>query len=82
MSRTKNSKYGFTTLISVAASIFMLSAYAIAEHHEAGEPSIALEKPTYAPGEDIVVNYANGPGNKSDVLAGPVKLEISSDGGG
>jgi hypothetical protein len=30
------------------------------------EPSVALAKSTYAPGEDIVVNFSNGPGNRDD----------------
>jgi len=43
----------------------MLATFAIAEHHES-EPSVASAKSTYAPGEDIVVNFSNGPGNRDD----------------
>jgi hypothetical protein len=68
MSQLRNSKFGFTFITCVGAASFMLAAFAIAEHH-GEEPAIALEKSTYAPGEDIVVNYSNGPGNKSDWIA-------------
>lgn len=68
MSRVRNSKLSFVPVISVAAAFFMLAAFAIAEHHES-EPSVALAKSTYAPGEDIVVNFSNGPGNKDDWIA-------------
>jgi|GEM_PF-5650762 hypothetical protein len=65
MSRVRNSKFSFVSVISVGAAIFMLAAFAIAEQHDS-EPSVALANPTYAPGEDIVVNFSNGPGNKDD----------------
>ena len=65
MSRVRNSKFSFVSVISVGAAIFMLAAIAIAEHHES-EPSVALVKSTYAPGEDIVVNFSNGPSNRDD----------------
>lgn len=68
MSRVGNSSFSFASSISVGVGIFMLTAFAIAEHHEE-EPSVALEKSTYAPGENIVVNYSNGPGNKGDWIA-------------
>ena len=68
MSRVRNSKFGFASFISVGAAMFMFAAYAIAAHHES-EPAIALEKSTYAPGENIVVNFSNGPGNKGDWIA-------------
>ena len=68
MSQVINSRFGFNFLIPFAAASLMLTAYATAEHHEA-EPSIALEKSSYAPGENIVVNYSNGPGNNGDWIA-------------
>jgi hypothetical protein len=54
----------------------MLAAFAIAEHHES-EPSVALAKSTYAPGEDIVVNFSNGPGNRDDWI-GIYKADLRS----
>jgi hypothetical protein len=68
MSQLRNSSFGFNSLVTVAAASLMLTAYATAEHHEA-EPAVALEKSTYAPGENIVVNYSNGPGNSGDWIA-------------
>ena len=67
MSRHTNSKFGFSFLSGIGLGLLMLAAYAVAQHHE--EPSIALEKSTYAAGEDIVVHYSNGPGNKGDWIA-------------
>jgi len=68
MFRIKNSRFDFTFFIGAGVAIFMFVAFASAEHHEA-EPSVALEKSTYAPGENIVVNFSNGPGNKGDWIA-------------
>jgi len=65
MSQVRKSKFSFVSVVSVGAAMFLLAAFAIAEHHES-EPSVALAKSTYAPGEDIVVNFSNGPGNKDD----------------
>ena len=32
-------------------------------------PSVNVEKQSYAPGEDILVKFSNGPGNKDDWIA-------------
>ena len=68
MSIFSRSESGFIVSLSGAVAILMLAAIASAGHHE-GEPSVSLEKSTYAPGENIVVNYANGPANKGDWIA-------------
>jgi len=68
MSRVRISRFGFNFLVTFVTASLMLTAYATAELHDA-ESSIALEKSSYAPGENIVVNYSNGPGNKGDWIA-------------
>ena len=37
--------------------------------HGDAAPTISVEKSTYAPGENIVVTYSNGPGNITDWIA-------------
>ena len=68
MSIVRNSKFSLCVVFSVGAAIFMLAAYAAADHH--GEPpAVSLGKPIYSTGENIVVNFSNGPGNKDDWIA-------------
>ena len=68
MSLIRNSNTGLVSLAGLGAAILMLAAYAVAQQQDTA-PSISLEKSTYAPGEDIVVNYSGGPGNKGDWIA-------------
>jgi hypothetical protein len=48
-----------------AADMFCLYARLVAAG-ESPRPILASEKPTYAPGDDILVTFTGGPGNKGD----------------
>jgi len=48
-----------------AADMFCLYARLVAAG-ESARPMLASEKPTYAPGDDILVTFTGGPGNKGD----------------
>ena len=61
-------KSGFVFVIGFGVAIGMLSAYASDQHQDAA-PAVSVGKPTYASGENIVVNFSNGPGNKGDWVA-------------
>ncbi len=43
----------------------MLAGCATVQHNHT-VPSVNVEKQSYAPGEDILVKFSNGPGNKDD----------------
>jgi hypothetical protein len=68
MSQFKNVKSGLHIIISLGIAVFVLSGYANAQPGDAA-PMVTLEKSTYASGENIVVNFSNGPGNKGDWIA-------------
>jgi hypothetical protein len=48
-----------------AADMFCLYARLVAAG-ESARPTLASEKPIYAPGDDILVTFTGGPGNKGD----------------
>jgi hypothetical protein len=48
--------------------IGMIAGCTTPEHSHA-IPSVSTEKHVYAPGEDVVINFSNAPGNQSDWIA-------------
>jgi len=68
MSQFKNTNSGLGVIISLGIVAFVLSAYAADQPGDAA-PTVTLEKSAYASGENIVVNFSNGPGNKGDWIA-------------
>lgn len=68
MFQIRLAKSGLVFAISFGVAIGMLSAYASDQLGDAA-PTVTLEKSTYASGENIVVNFSNGPGNKGDWIA-------------
>ncbi len=68
MFQIRLAKSGLVFVISFGVAIGMLSAYATAQLGDAA-PTVTLEKSTYGSGENIVVNFSNGPGNKGDWIA-------------
>ena len=59
---------GVCFLGCLGIAVCMLSSCATV-HHRHAVPSVSVEKSTYAPGENIVVNFSNGPGNRYDWIA-------------
>ncbi len=66
--RIKNVQSHLYFLISFGIAVCMLSGCAADPHHHL-VPSVSIEKPTFAPGENIPVSISNGPGNKYDWIA-------------
>jgi hypothetical protein len=66
MFQIRIAKSALVFVISVA--IGMLSACSSDQPGDEA-PTVTLEKSTYASGENIVVNFSNGPGNKEDWVA-------------
>ena len=61
----KNVQSGLCFLLCFGVAGCMLAGCATVQHNHT-VPSVNVEKHTYAPGEDILVKFSNGPGNKDD----------------
>ena len=65
----------FQIRIAISALVFVISVaigmLSACSSDQPGDeaPTVTLEKSTYASGENIVVNFSNGPGNKEDWIA-------------
>ncbi len=66
--RIKNVQSGLCFLFCFGVAVCMLAGCATVQHNHA-VPSVGVEKHSYAPGENILVNFSNGPGNKDDWIA-------------
>ena len=63
--RIKNVQSGLCFLLCFGVAVCMLAGCATVQHNHT-VPSVNVEKQSYAPGEDILVKFSNGPGNKDD----------------
>jgi hypothetical protein len=66
--RIKGVQSGLYFLVCVGMTVGMLAACDSA-HKSYTVPSVGVEKSSYAPGENIVMNFSNGPGNRYDWIA-------------
>ncbi len=66
--RIKGVQSGLCFLVCVGIAVCMLAGCGNVDDRQT-VPSVNVEKHTYAPGEDILVKFSNGPGNKDDWIA-------------
>ena len=66
--RIKGVQSGLCFLVCVGIAVCMLAG-CVTVHDGQTVPTVNVEKQTYAPGEDILVKFSNGPGNKDDWIA-------------
>ena len=66
--RIKSVQSGLRLLVCYGITIGMLAGCADTQHRHA-VPSVSTEKHVYAPGEDILINFSNAPGNQHDWVA-------------
>ncbi len=66
--RFKGIQGGLCSLVCVCMAAGMLAACS-GDHDGYTVPSVSVEKSTVSPGEDIQVNFSNGPGNRYDWIA-------------
>jgi hypothetical protein len=64
----KGVQTGLCFLVCIGMTVGLLAA-CNTDHHGYTVPSVSVEKSSFSPGEDILVNFSNGPGNKNDWIA-------------
>jgi len=68
LTRIKGAQTGLCLLACIGMAVGMLAA-CDTDHQGYTVPSVSVEKSSFSSGENIVVNFSNGPGNKYDWIA-------------